>query len=998
MRLHTLTVTAFGPFAGSVEVDFDQLSEAGLFLLSGSTGAGKTSVLDAVCFALYGEVPGDRNTAKRLRADQALPEVAPCVELEATLAGRRFRLRRSPAWERPKRRGQGLTPQQASVVITERIGQEWVTRATRLDEAGHLVTGLLGMNLSQFCQVALLPQGRFQSFLRARSEERHQLLQQLFRTQRFADIESWLAEHRRSLRRDAAAAEERVVELGNRFSEASAAPVPVQTSSPTEWADQLETWTDATREVAAARRQRALAEHDAVSGALTAATAMHTRTTALAQLQGEHDAALVECQLLEQSRAAHVDSHERLDRAGRAEQVAVLVRLVEESRRRTESCAVEMKRRTVAIDADCVEESEVVLGRTIAAREVAVEEVTRLRALRPRDDEELCRERATSQELLRQIAVLDTSISSLLADQSEAERRVVALSEDLAAAHSRQLLLLELGQRREVLTALIDAQRQRADLLTRATGAEEEVLVQRKLALALKEEWLSIREARLSGMAAEMASQLAWGSSCPVCGSAEHPRPAQAAPDAPEAAHEHAARAAHTDAELMLHAFEDQHRQLVARLGMLDEQVGSCTLSEALRECDCVEQRFAAASAQPGPEEIQPLVVQSTCDLTQLSEQLASARSRRDSLVGRATQLGPTLAALAAEVASALAPYPGLSSVEEALARIEPRLVDLTEAVSAAQAWDAAQAAHRRDVEALNAAATGAGFADGADAVEALMSSDAREALDQEVRAFEARELAAQGVLENHEHLEAASQAPADTARTGRALEAVRVEFTQAEITLARAETVHGRLDSLAAGLSVALDAWRPALADLRLAAQVAAIADGTATDNTSHMRLSAYVLAYRLGQVVAAANERLVRMSDQRYSLEHSERRGAGERRGGLSLMVRDDWSGESRDPATLSGGETFVVSLALALGLADVIAHEIGGAELDTLFVDEGFGALDAETLDDVMDTLDSLREGGRVIGVVSHVTEMRHRIPTRLQVTKRRTGSTLAHVHGL
>ena len=155
-------------------------------------------------------------------------------------------------------------------------------------------------------------------------------------------------------------------------------------------------------------------------------------------------------------------------------------------------------------------------------------------------------------------------------------------------------------------------------------------------------------------------------------------------------------------------------------------------------------------------------------------------------------------------------------------------------------------------------------------------------------------------------------------------------------------------------------------------------------------MRLSAYVLAHRLGQVVAAANLRLASMSDHRYSLVHTGRRGAGETRGGLSLLVRDDWSGESRDPATLSGGETFVVSLALALGLADVITDEVGGADLDTLFVDEGFGSLDADTLEDVMDTLDTLRDGGRVVGVVSHVPELQTRIPTQLRVHKGRHGS--------
>ena len=173
MKLHHLRATAFGPFAGTVDVDFDQLSAAGLFLLSGPTGAGKTSVLDAVCFALYGDVPGDRNAAKRLRSDLAAPGVRPQVVLEATLSGRRFRITRSPSWDRAKKRGEGTTTEQASVVIAERVGGSWVTQSTRLDETGHLVSRLLGMNVAQFTQVAMLPQGRFQAFLRARSDERH---------------------------------------------------------------------------------------------------------------------------------------------------------------------------------------------------------------------------------------------------------------------------------------------------------------------------------------------------------------------------------------------------------------------------------------------------------------------------------------------------------------------------------------------------------------------------------------------------------------------------------------------------------------------------------------------------------------------------------------------------------------------------------------------------------------------------------------------------------
>ena len=204
-----------------------------------------------------------------------------------------------------------------------------------------------------------------------------------------------------------------------------------------------------------------------------------------------------------------------------------------------------------------------------------------------------------------------------------------------------------------------------------------------------------------------------------------------------------------------------------------------------------------------------------------------------------------------------------------------------------------------------------------------------------------------------------------------------------------------GRTEELRTQLLDSLSDWAPVREAHELAVQVACFAEGKAADNRAQMRLSAYVLSWRLGQVVDAANLRLSRMTDQRYTLEHTALKGAGETRGGLSLLVRDEWSGETRDPVTLSGGETFVVSLALALGLTDVVTQEAGadqqGADIGTLFVDEGFGSLDADTLDDVMDTLDSLRDGGRVVGVVSHVAEMRDRIPTRLQVDKSRSGST-------
>jgi DNA repair protein SbcC/Rad50 len=157
-------------------------------------------------------------------------------------------------------------------------------------------------------------------------------------------------------------------------------------------------------------------------------------------------------------------------------------------------------------------------------------------------------------------------------------------------------------------------------------------------------------------------------------------------------------------------------------------------------------------------------------------------------------------------------------------------------------------------------------------------------------------------------------------------------------------------------------------------------------------MSLSGYVLAARLEQVAAAASERLQRMSSGRYRLAHTTAGGSGRERGGLGLRVLDEWTGADRDPASLSGGESFSASLALALGLADVVSQEAGGSLLETLFVDEGFGSLDDDTLDEVMGVLDDLREGGRVVGLVSHVADLRQRIPVQLRVDKGRTGSTV------
>jgi exonuclease SbcC len=1000
VRLHQLEITAFGPFAETVAVDFDHLSDAGLFLLSGPTGAGKTSVLDAVCFALYGDVPGARNTAKRLRSDQAAPGARPRVTLEATLSGRRFRLVRSPSWERPKKRGTGVTTEQASVSVAERVDGDWVTHSTRLDETGHLVTRLVGMNLAQFIQVAMLPQGEFQTFLRARSEERHRLLQQLFRTGRFEDVERWLRDRRIALRRSSETAHQRVAGLVSRVSEAVEAPAPEawdlhDLAAPATdgailgWATALRAEADAGRADADTAAVRAAAAEAAARQALDDARAV-------AERRARVDAALAEQATL----ADHADAVEAarvaLDAARRSATVLPLHRLaLRATAARDRAAAVAQdasERAATALDLPGLEGLWVDRGSLDAAVAEAVEAAARVKAALPR--EAALTEVATALEATDERAgLLAEQMSVAEAAAAALPQRTVTLRDELATARAA--------------AAAVDGQAARvSDLTARVEAAAQVVAFEEELALARLDlqmattetltrwsAYLDIRQARLEGMAAEMAGALAVGDSCPVCGSAEHPHKAYADPGAPDALAEKAAEKRHVDATSVQVAHEERVRNLVTNLALTrqaagPEPAGLLTAQRAEAAAELARLRELASRVEPRSRELADL----EGEATRLGEELTRLRLEAGALGADQRHGRERLAALRDEIDDLLrgTGAPDLASLH---AQHSARAATGRTACEALDALAGAESSLVEATTSLADAVERAGFASAEAAVAAALPDPEVRDLDARLEAHGRRLAAVAAVLAEPGSAELAEQPLPDLIALGAAHDQALAALGEARSTAARWQRRFDRLGTLHTELTAALGAWTPIRDDLELTTRLSSFVDGKSPDNRLQMRLSAYVLAYRLSQVVAAANARLAGMSDQRYSLEHTGRRGAGETRGGLSILVRDDWSGESRDPATLSGGETFVVSLALALGLADVVTHEAGGADLDTLFVDEGFGSLDADTLDDVMDTLDSLRDGGRVVGVVSHVAEMRDRIPVQLLVTKSRRGSTLS-----
>lgn len=988
MRLHQLEVTAFGPFADTIRVDFDALSDAGLFLLSGPTGAGKSSVLDAVCFALYGDVPGDRSTAKRLRCDQADEGVAPRVVLELTLSGRRFRLDRSPSWQRPKKRGTGTTTEQARITLSERVpcagGAQWRPLSTRLDEAGHLVTRLVGMNLPQFCQVALLPQGRFQAFLRAGSDERHALLQQVFRTGRFDQVEAWLRHRRIELRRQSEAHQGRIADHVSRISEVTSCPAP------DDWAahpDELFSWVE---ELDASTSQQL---RDAVEGLQLALEAEATarseeeKAAKLAEALERLQETQVRAEALEAQADQRADAAARLESARRAMVVQPLHQAALAMQAQVDATDLDLARALHQLadaageqvdDPACV---EMIRDRTIAQ----LAEVERLRPVAAR-----------AREVARERAVLLSDLDALRHRSTQVDELALGLPGRVEALREQVQTVATSAARAEVLRERVASlqERQAAARLVvelegqTAVGESDKASAVAELQAA-KEDWLSVRERRLDGMAAEMASSLVVGGCCPVCGSAEHPSPAVAAQGAPDVEAERSARRVVDDLEVVVEARSQHLRDLESRLATARGAAGHDL--DALPST--IEQsKHALREAQDHREQL-PVLAE---ELTRTEERLAHLHQEREQVArdiaatqAKADRLGHELESSEAQVDSVLT---GTSSVD--LADLADRLRSAQQAATRAEIARARHeaACTRRDQtrDHVSRAANDAGFASPEEAVAAWMSPEQMADLETWVAEHDRARDRVQQVLADPALQGAADASSPDLA----VLQSTHATARQHTASIRRTHDIlarrASRLEGLAADIEQALASWEPVRHDLDTVAALSSFVEGKSPDNRLQMRLSAYVLAHRLSQVVDAANLRLLTMSDQRFSLIHTGQRGVGERRGGLSLVVRDDWSGESRDPATLSGGETFVVSLALALGLADVITAEAGGADLDTLFVDEGFGSLDAETLDDVMDTLDSLREGGRVVGVVSHVAEMQVRIPTQLRVDKARHGS--------
>ncbi len=1035
MRLHRLEITAFGAFADTAVVDFDALGTDGLFLLHGQTGAGKTTVLDAIAFALYGTVPGVRREAKRLHSDHADVAAVPNVVLEATIGGRRLRLSRSPEHQRPSRRGNGLRKINAKAALTWLDGKGH--NLTRIGEIGDEVNRLLGMSADQFFQVVLLPQGEFARFLRADTDDREKLLERLFDTARFGVAEQHLA----AWRRDSASSLDGQVRAIERLSAqiCGAAGLPGTETGSVAWAQELlvQVRTAAAHtESELARHRRALA---AAAGELSAqrrvADLQRRATDARAVLAGADTAASRLQALRTELRAA---------------QRAAPLAAVAEDRDRAAAAAARAQRRHAEAVAQLREPAPV---DDPAGLDAAIESWTTTVGVLDEviaDEEraahlhgELERLAAEFADVRAQIGVLTTREGELPSATADVEDRLAAA---VAAAAAVAPLRAEREARTKAARAAVELTARRREL----AGAHDELRAARDAHADARERVLELRERRLRGIAGELAAELRAGAPCQVCGAVEHPAPAVPGDGEVTVADERAAVAAERHAGADRDAAAAAVAAIERAVDVLVERGGDADPEQLATDLAAAAARLAAAetagrAAKSLRAELDTLraeaagLAQSLRELdaraTAVTERQRAVRARLAEYEARRVDVERMLqggdaensgriadvegAARAADVegtadtartaAGASARHARTESAGRRAAHVgqgrdaryaqsRVRRTELTAAIQAARdvrnAVVAARAAQQRSEDSaarLAELAVAQGFADAAAGVAAVRTDRWQRAAEDELDAAARRTAHARGVLDDADVVAATGVAAPDL----EALEATHIAAAAA-VDRAVAEHADARrraddVETLVAQLWAAADRLAPMQARHDELAEIADLVAGRGT-NSRRMSLRSYVLAARLEEVALAGSVRLRRMSGGRYEFVHTDAAGARGKRGGLGLDVRDDYTGSVRSAKTLSGGETFIASLALALGLADVVAAESGGLLLDTMFIDEGFGTLDEDTLDLVMSVLDELREAGRVVGIVSHVDEMRQRIPSRLHVIRGRTGSRL------
>ncbi|MFC5929691.1 hypothetical protein D6T64_06795 [Cryobacterium melibiosiphilum] len=1001
MKILRLRLAGFGPYKSEQLIDFERFDDDGIFLITGKTGAGKSSILDAICFALYAQVPRFDGGELSLRSDHCAPDDPTFVELDFSIGGQQYRVYRTPRYTRPKKRGGGTTVSQPDAVLEVRRGDEFVGVAARPVDVGNELSRILPLKVDQFLQVILLAQNRFQKFLLAKTDDRRTVLRTLFGTARFEQLESALLLRRKTVDGQLATVVRSIEQRA--ASAATQLRLPAVPDTPgLDWFDAG--LAELHSELAAA------AEHaDRAAVALLTAVAGQKQVDDIARRQARRDDATTRLRALDAEQPAIDSERLALQAADRAARVWPQIRAAEQSAAALATAVTaETDARTrwaAALGDVALNGSNAGVMPDAARPDAGAPDVAQPDA-GPSDTLTIESVRALLDGLLgrlgtlddalgdeRRLPALDTEIAGLAARVNAAADELVAAQARIDALPERITLvetdlaattLVAAGEgeakadlkratiAREAAQVVVDC----GDELTSARAGEAAASSANAAAAARYEALLSTR---FAGFSSELATRLVPGQPCSVCGSAEHPQPSTAVADPVTEADLDEARHIMIARQRDLAAAHTTLQAIGARLSAAQATAGNLGVDEltvAVTAATASLRTIRAAAARLGG--LTETVASLRADLAAATAGLVDVRAVRDAAVTAHTERLSHRHTVADRVTVHRGAF---ASIGDQVAQLEQqrdasrRLVDAldlarerTDADLAARSTLAVQLLHE-------------GFNSGAAATAARLSQAQSTQRQTLVRAHDDASAAAQATLAEPDliglPLEPVNREPAD------------LLLREASVARDDALTGHSSISERAGQLAtVVTDVRRHFAASAALLVeqkQVRGLADVVHGDepNTKRMRLESFVLAAQLEEIVAAANQRLRTMTSGRYTLEHDDTAEFRGTKSGLGLAILDEHTGRARATHSLSGGETFLASLALALGLAEVVTNQAGGITLDTLFVDEGFGSLDSETLETAMGTLDTLRAGGRTIGLISHVESMKEQIPARLSI---------------
>lgn len=983
MKPLRLQMQAFGPFATAIDISFDCVFDGGLFLLHGRTGAGKTTILDGLCFALFGRpsTPEREKDLRALRSDAAAADCQTEVTLIFAIGGDAYRIRRVPTQEVPKKRGEGSTELKGTSQLEKWSGtiadlrsslhadlhadlradhdQSWRPLAGNTKEVDLRVEELLGMNEKQFRQIVILPQGRFREFLSSTSTERQAILERLFQTDRFSRFQSWIATQAKTLEADWEKQSNdeafRLQALGLTTRSELETAIVKCTTELVSLRPRLQTAREATDQW---QRRALLAEH---------------RESLKAQLKQF-------TLRYEQLSALNTDVDKQRSRLDLYRRFSPLFQL--------EARAQSLLRQFTAAN-DALAQLKALNEAKLHEESQLATKLAQLEAQRPSVDE-LEAERIKLQERYRELQeITKTSdrIATLKKERVEADRRLQ--TEHTALAQTRKHL-------RDLLTVLPSSHE-------RSTMDESRSFEESLVSLHTIEGQFHL------GEAARLSVSLKKGSPCPVCGSTHHPTPAAAAPGTPltKADVEREQKRHGALAIQMRTSQATRAERLQTLLASFDELMKAGPMAD--------REAFSLATSAGSSAPVKEIVNTDFSELAKLaSVELQSARIKEKTLhelklasAPLQTQINELealrderLNRIPAELRNPETIIERGRSVATQKKELETNLHELR--------------THAASIRSENASRTG--LIRGKEE-ELVRLATEQQQLSSQLSEFDQRERDLAENLSNDEvsaiektilDHDSASQelrgkldATNGSLLTNGELEELEALKENAQIASRDCQLLEQEHAALAErtrlltelkAQSLGRDEAREELERrFKVAQKMNLLLAGDRSVNTLSVPLSRYVLQARFEACLEMANHRLLSMSRGQYQLRRPALSRNLTHSQGLNLSVEDSHTGRERPADSLSGGESFMAALALALGLSDVVQMDLGGIRLDSLFVDEGFGTLDSESLELAVRTLIDLQAGGRMVGIISHVQELQSQLPYRLEIKKTLSSST-------